>query len=135
MSSPHRRFEISSAPPAAPPASRLWTPLIAGPAAWIAQGLLGWYVGSLPCGSMSTGAARVALGAISIGALVIAVAGLLIARTNWLSASPEPLNALNASDRVQFISTIGLLTCAVFIVGIVWAGLTSVFLHDCGRMR
>jgi hypothetical protein len=38
-------------------------------------------------------------------------------------------------DRISFMAFGGFLVSTIFSIAIVWAGLSSAFLSDCGRMR
>src|SRR5215831_19793138 len=69
--------------------SRLWMGVLLAPAAWIAQGGLGWWIGYLPCTTMNTSTARVLLAVMSAVALAIGMTGLVIAWTSWGRVSPH----------------------------------------------
>jgi hypothetical protein len=115
---------------------RLWAGVLLAPAAWIAQGALGWWFGYAACTPFGVGSARAGVAVLSIVALAIAVAGGWIAWTNWGRTTDErhPTRVL-AWDRVEFMSAGGVLVSGVFALGIVWAALSAVLLHECGGMR
>jgi hypothetical protein len=113
--------------------ARLWFGVLAAPAAWIAQGALGWFFGYTVCTSMSLPSVRVVLAVISIAAIAVTVAGLFTAWRNW-EQSRGPAG-LEAWDRVAFMSIAGILVSCSFVAGTVWAGLTPVMLDSCGGMR
>jgi len=106
------------------------------PAAWIAQGSLGWYFGYEACAGLTTGGARVALAVLSAVALVAGLVGMSIAWSNWGRITPErhPMD-IKGWDRVEFMSAGGVLVSGMFTIGIVWAALSPVLLHECGGMR
>ncbi len=136
MTAAHRRTDVSTLHPAAVPPGRLWTGVVLAPAAWIAQGALGWYVGYRACAGETTAGARMALSVLTLAALAAALTGLAVAWGNWGRTTPERHVAdVKAWDRVEFMSAGGVLVSGVFTIGIAWAGLTAILLHECGGMR
>jgi hypothetical protein len=136
MSAQHRSTDVSTRHPADLPPGRLWTGVLLAPAAWIAQGSLGWYFGYQACAGLTPPSARVALGVLSIVTLALAVAGLWIAWGNWgQTTSERHIGQVKAMDRVEFMSAGGVLVSTVFAIGIAWAGLSALLLHECGGMR
>jgi hypothetical protein len=118
------------------PAGRLWAGVLIAPVAWIAQGGLGWYFGWASCTVLTIDGARLVIGTISLVALVAALAGLAIAWGNWGHVAVERhVTRVKGRDRVEFMSAGGVLASGMFAIGIAWAGLTSVLLHQCGGMR
>jgi hypothetical protein len=118
------------------PMLALWFPLAAGPAAWTVQGLLGWWAGERICSAMSIGAVRGVTALTTLAALAVAMAGIVTALRTWQRSSPaaHPMHT-DARDRVEFMALGGVLVSSAFAIGIVWAGLSSVFLNACGRVR
>jgi hypothetical protein len=114
----------------------LWFALLAPPAAWSGQELLGWFFGERTCGSMTPAAVRLTVLGITVAALAVSIAGAARGWRSWRhsSAATDPL-ATDAEDRVEFMALGGLLVSVVFTIGIAWSGLSSAFLGDCGRMR
>lgn len=114
----------------------LWFPLVGGPAAWMIQGLIGWWSGERLCSAMSIGAARGLTLVVTIVALAIAVGGIVLASRTWQRSSPtsHPMHT-DATNRVEFMALGGVLVSSAFAIGIVWAGLSSIFLNACGRVR
>jgi hypothetical protein len=125
---PHERRDVAP--------TRLWAGVLLAPAAWIAQGSLGWYFGYEACTTFGVGPARVTLIVVSLITLAIAVAGGSIAWTNWGSVSQERHPAhVHGWDRVEFMSAAGVLVSAMFVIGIGWAMLSALLLDSCGGMR
>jgi len=119
--------------PSEVPERRLWFPILVAPAAWIAQGGLGWFFGYRVCTSMSIVTVRSVLGVISVLAVATTLAGLFTAWRSW-QQSDGPAG-VDAWDRVAFMSLAGVVVSASFLLGSIWAGLTPVFLGSCGGMR
>ena len=136
MTAAHRRADVSTVHPAFVPPARLWTGVLLAPAAWIAQGALGWYFGYEACDALTAGGARAAIAALSIVAFALALGGWWVAWMNWgrTTADRHPSN-VKGWDRVEFMSAAGVLVSTVFAIGIAWAALSGVLLHECGGMR
>lgn len=116
--------------------TRLWAGVLLAPAAWIAQGALGWYLGYEACTTFGVDRARIGLLVLSLIALAIAVAGGSLAWNNWgaVSAVRHPAH-VHGRDRVEFMSAGGVLVSVVFVIGIGWATLSALLLDACGGMR
>jgi hypothetical protein len=127
-----------------PPADRLlvpptlrgsdggWYGLLVPPVAWALQGGLGWYFGQRMCQGLTPPSVRWILFGVSIAALVLALVGVARGWNAWragIAADPEH------RDRVDFVAFGGFLVSSIFALAIVWAGLASAFLFDCGWMR
>ncbi len=135
--------ERSDAPP--PSLGQLWFALWAGPLAWAAQGLLGWWIGGSACANgtpgtsvwhLSIGGLQVLVGVISVIAILIALAGLVIGYRSYQRSTPQPdLSDIRGRGRVDFMAASGLLVSSIFVIATVWAGLTSVLVNPCGTMR
>jgi hypothetical protein len=115
------------------PEGRLWFGVLAAPAAWIAQGALGWFFGYRVCTSMSIASVRTTLGVISVLAIAVTIAGLITGWRNYRQFGGGI--GIEACDRVAFMSLAGVFVSAAFLVGSIWAGLTPVLLDNCGGMR
>jgi hypothetical protein len=113
-------------------AARLWIGLTAAPAAWIAQGLFGWFVGSRICTSMSIARVRLTSGVFSLAMLAAALWGLSLAWTNWraVAAAPRP-----PCDRIEFMASGGSFVSVCFVIAIIWGTLNPLMLNVCGGMR
>jgi hypothetical protein len=112
--------------------ARLWLGLTAAPAAWIAQGLFGWFVGARICTSMSIARVRLTSGMFSVAMLAAAFWGLSLAWHNWREATAVPRPP---SDRIEFMAAGGGFVSACFLVAIGWATLSPLLLDVCGGMR
>jgi hypothetical protein len=119
---------------------RLWFGVFAAPTAWVAALLLG-YVTSCTSRDVASGALLVLLA----GMLAVALVGLIVAFANWRSLGqvPSPSNVA-ASDapalapwwgRSRFLAGGGLLTSALFLVGIVFFAISASLAPTCSRMQ
>jgi hypothetical protein len=94
-----------------------------------------WWIGARLCRPLSVGTARGLAGAVSIVALGMAVAGVAIGLRQWRRVrgdgdSPGPTGSV-----AQFAAMASVFISAAFAVGILWAGLSSLWLSGCGAMR
>lgn len=113
-----------------------WFSLLAAPVAWSLQELFGWYFGARVCAALPLGGVRVVLGAASLVALAVSVWGALVGWRNLQRTSGgTTLLGTDANERVEFMSLAGLLVSSVFVLGIFWAGLSTVVLDVCGYVR
>jgi hypothetical protein len=69
---------------------------------------------------------------VSIAALLFALVG--VAR-GWNAWRDNVAAESDHRDRVDFVAFGGFLVSGVFSLAIVWAGLSTAFLFDCGWMR
>jgi len=113
-------------------AARLWLGLTAAPAAWIAQGLFGWFVGSRVCTSMSIAQVRLTSGAFSLVMLAAALWGLSLAWSNWRTIAAAPRLP---GDRIEFMAFGGSFVSLSFVIAIIWGTLNPLMLNVCGGMR
>jgi hypothetical protein len=114
----------------------LWFALLAPPAAWAVQGLLGWFFGERTCGGMTPASVRWTLFAISLLAFLVALAGITRGWSRWRArTTARDVMVTEAADRVEFMALGGFLVSSVFAVAIFWGGLSSAFLFDCGHIR
>lgn len=117
-------------------ATRLWAGVLLAPAAWIAQGSLGWYFGYQACTTFGVAPARVAVLVLSLVSLAIAVTGGGLAWTSWgrVSQTRHP-GHVDGWERVEFMAAAGVLVSTMFVIGIGWATLSALLLDTCGGMR
>jgi hypothetical protein len=108
----------------------VWYALLAPPVAWALQEWLGWYFGQRTCSALAPPSVRWILLGVSVAALAATLAGLARGWGLWREAR-DP----DHRDRVDFLAFGGLLVSGVFTIAIVWAGLSTAFLSDCGLMR
>lgn len=127
---------MTAAPARSVPVWRLWFPLVVAPAAWAAQGGLGWLLGARVCDPLSTSAARGLIALVSVAMLLLVLVATLMAARTWRTVSPEAsLTAAQAWDRTEFLAAGGLFVSSLFALGIVWAALGGLLLTRCGSMR
>jgi hypothetical protein len=105
---------------------------VAPPAAWAAQEWLGWYFGQRICQGLTPPAVRWIVFGISVVALVVALVGV---SRGWSALHDRAAAELDHRERVDFVAFGGFLVSSVFALAIVWAGLSTAFLFDCGWMR
>jgi hypothetical protein len=111
---------------------RLWFGVLVPPAAWIVQGLSGWFFGARMCGGLPPGAIRTALGLIGAVAVAAALAGMSVSRDNWREARA---GGLTAEDGFGFLAFGGIFIGATFAMGTGWATLSALLIRSCGAMR
>lgn len=109
-----------------------WFGLLVPPLAWAVQGGLGWYFGQRMCRGLTPPSVRWILLGISIAALIVALAGV---SRGWSAWHDSAAATSDHRDRVDFVAFGGFLVSSVFALAIVWAGLSTAFLFDCGWMR
>jgi len=136
MSAAHRRSDVSTMHPADVSPRRLWAGVLLAPAAWIAQGSLGWYFGYQACAGLTVPGARVSLTILSAVTLAVAATGGWMAWTCWgqTTAERHPLH-ITAWDRVEYMAAGGVLVSGIFAIAIMWGGLIAAFINECGGMR
>lgn len=112
------------------PASRwTWFALLAPPAAWTFQEWLGWYFGQRTCTTLTPTSVRWILLAVSLAAVAVTLSGVVRGWGVWRHGDPDH------RDRVAFMTFGGLLVSGIFTIAVIWAGLSTAFLSDCGVMR
>ena len=101
---------------------KLWTGILAGPAAWIAQLSLVYPIAQLTCHSGFAPQHTGTLHAISTAALVTIAFGGLV---SW------PLRNETSEQRVRFMSRLGLLTCALFALVVLATWAPAFIMSNC----
>jgi hypothetical protein len=116
------------------PAGRALFPVMGPPLAWMAQGLLGWFVAShassaAPFALLSARSARVLIAILTAVALAVTVSGIAAARSQLRSAraSVDP-------ERAEFLSMAGLVVAGSLTLGVAWAGLV-LLVRVCGALE
>ena len=110
--------------------------MLVAPAAWIAQGALGWYWGYTACTTLTPSGARATLAVLTIAALVASVTGLAIAWTNWGRITRERhVTEVNAWDRVEFMAQAAFYGGVILLVNIVMFGLAPLIIASCQGAR
>jgi hypothetical protein len=112
---------------------RLWFGVFAAPAAWVTTLLLGYAISAAICRSREvTSGALVVLLAVMF---VFALAGLIVAFANWRSlGQAPPRSGLAWWGRSRFLAGGGLLTSALFLVGIGFFAISALLTPPCSRM-
>ncbi len=127
---------MSTSESLAPPAPRIWFAILGAPAAWAAQGLIGWFVAGRACaGSLDSGGARTIEMIISALALIIALVGVGVGLGAWRHSGDATITAIRAEVRQDFLAAVALIVAVAFSLGIVWAALSAFLLPMCERMR
>ena len=117
----------------------VWFGILAAPAAWAAQGLLGWFVEGAACSSayvaISPPAARAVEWTIGLAASIVALAGLAVGISLWRRSRDPRLTALQVERVPDFMAATALLVSLVFLLAIGWASLPSALLRVCENVR
>jgi hypothetical protein len=101
---------------------RLWTGILAGPAAWVAQLSFIYPIAQLTCHAGFAPQHPGTLHAISIGALMATAFGVF---ASW------PLRHQASEQRVRFMAQLGLLTCALFALVVIATWAPAFIMHNC----
>lgn len=119
-----------------------WRAVVAPPAAWLAQGAIGWFIAAHACAEdtrrISPATARVWIGAITVVALAISVGGLMASRHMWRApavvteSGPVPAAV---TERVRFVGMVGLVICITLTLGLALAGFPMILVSGCGEAR
>jgi hypothetical protein len=122
-----------------PPEPSSWLSIAVPAAAWGAQGLLGWYVAAHACAEagprtlgLTAGGARGLIGALTILAVAASAISLVSAIRR---RGGRILEDVHDNDRDVYLAKAGVFVAASLTVGLVFAGLSSVFLVFCGVTR
>lgn len=121
------------------PRDSSFLPLIAAPAAWAAELLLGWYA-TTHCCAMRPGvhwlpstcrAIGGAVAAVSLAVIAAALGGAIVARRRAAAADPDPAVA----ERRRFLATAAVFVAATLLVGTAWTAFGSLAGDLCGVGR
>lgn len=124
-------------PPPSP--ARVWIAMLAAPAAWAAQGLLGWLVASLGCvpgdaGWLSPPTAHALELGISAAALAVAGAALAIGWAAWRGGARAAAD-VQGRARPDFLAATAMLVSAVFVIAVALAAMPQFVLPMCETAR
>jgi cytochrome bd-type quinol oxidase subunit 2 len=115
---------------------RLWTGVLAAPAAWVVAEGVGYVVAARACepsvgaaASAETAHARLLDIAICVVCLIIGVVGLWSAIANVRAARRD------ANDRATFLSIGGAFSSALFTAGIALFALPALIVNACNQAR
>jgi len=125
---------------------RLWFGVIAAPVAWLTAELVGYLLVAQGCGWSTASRAYAMPGAfaifvaVTIVCLLVALAGLVVARANWrriADAAPEPpIGAEPAlAGRVRFLAFTGMVASGLFLLGLVLFGVLPLLLETCSEVH
>ncbi len=125
---------------------RLWFGIVAAPAAWALAELAGYVLVARGCASRHAGGARYAtppaltafLG-LAILCLLLAIAGLLVARANWRrldrSSAPSGAAETTAMGRARFLARSGTIAGALFVLGLLLMVILPPLLQPCNEVH
>jgi uncharacterized membrane protein len=125
---------------------RLWFGIVAAPAAWALAELVGYVLVAQGCAWSHSGAAHyatppafTAFVGLTILCLLLAIAGLTIARANWrrLGRSSATRGATEpaAIGRARFLACSGMLAGALFLLGLVLMAILPLLLQSCNEVH
>ena len=125
------------------PRGSLWFGTAGAAVAWAWHGVICEVISSEACrnnigslGPLSPVGVRWLLAGITLGFLAIATAGGIVSYRNWQRvAETRDLMHAEGPQREQFMSLAGIFVSVAFVVGIIWAGLTLIFLDICMKAR
>ena len=110
----------------------MWFGLLAAPAAWVIQFLLGFGVTQAKCNPAGT-RWGVAIDTVTVAATVAAA---LVALLGWAAAfaafrATRDAGSAPPSGRIRFLAILGLTTSPLFFLIIVWSGVGALSLKEC----
>jgi hypothetical protein len=124
---------------------QLWFGVLAAPVAWVLAEVVGYVLTARGCswahsalGGYVVPRAFAVLVGLTIICMLVAIGGLIVARTNWrriareaarVSAAAEPV----ALSRARFLALCGILTSALFLLGLLLMGLLPPLLQACSE--
>jgi hypothetical protein len=125
------------------PPSRLWFGVSAAAIAWAIQELLSIVIASLACDNgayvwtrLSAGGVRALLAVITLGLLAVTVTAGFTSFRTWRSLSAQrQLIRAEGRSREEFMALIGVFVSAVFVAGILWAGIPLIMIALCRSAR
>lgn len=121
---------------------QLWFGVAAGATAWATHSLIINLICSQACKAgrggtyydLTPGAVRILLGVVTVILLCVALGAGLTAFRNWRQLSGQAsLREDQAESRTDFMALIGLFASAIFVVGIIWAGLPVILVSLCSN--
>jgi hypothetical protein len=121
--------------PTDPPPPYLWFGVVGAPVAWATQSLLGWFAGSVVCNyreeQSSVWFSAAGLHAIEIGVSTLAILVAVGALTTSIGAWREFAGRERAPAPYDFLASVAVFSSAIFLFGIVWAGMPLYMLAPC----
>ncbi len=118
-----------------PPPPYLWFAVLGAPVAWAMQSLLGWFAGSVVCNfreeQTSVWFSAAGLRAIEIGVSTLAILVAVGALATGIGAWREFAGRERDSAPYDFLASVAVFSSAIFLFGIVWAGMPLYMLAPC----
>lgn len=118
-----------------PPPAYLWFGVLGAPVAWAMQSLLGWFAESVVCNyreeQTSVWFSAAGLRAIEIGVSTLAILVAVGALATGIGAWREFAARESEPAPYDFLATVAVCSSAIFLLGIVWAGLPLYMLAPC----
>lgn len=122
---------------------RLWFGTAAAAGAFAIDGFVCFLISTQACrfgdgrlGPLSPPAVRVLLGVITLICLAVAASGGLVSIRNYRAVSePHSIFHAEALNREAFMSLVGILLSAAFVIGIIWAGIPVILIQVCVNAR
>ena len=118
----------------------LWFGFFAACFAFALEGFTGWVISSRACfigegslGPISPGGVRWLLAGITIVLFAVAVTAGTVSYRNWRSLSASKLTQTEGKGAREFVALSGVLISSILSIGILWAGLSLIFLNECMR--
>lgn len=125
------------------PPRRLWFGATGAAVAWALHSTVCEVIASKACqnnigswGALSPIGVRWLMAVVTLIALAVAVASGLVSFSNWrtLAERPDFVHA-EGHRREQFMALVGTFAGAVFVIGILWAGIPLIMLDVCIKAR
>ena len=125
------------------PPVRLWFGSTGAAVAWALQGSVCFLIATQACasgtgnwGPLSGPGVRILTGCITIGFLVMAALSGFVSYRNWrtLCGQRRLLDA-EGIGRQEFMAIAGVFVGTASVIGLIWAGIPSIFIPTCVNFR
>lgn len=131
MAAPLRHESASARPPVRPlHGLALGFAILGGPIAWMLQHAVSYFLVTLTCTS-GWGGLGLGIGISTVVFATIALAAGVVAYREWQRASARPESG-DQVHRTRFLTMMGWVLAAVFVLVIVLTGLPPFFMPPCG---
>jgi hypothetical protein len=124
------------------PRRSLWYGIVGGPLAWAVQTTLGWLVEGVSCLGGRTDwtdatarESRLLQWVVVVFCLLIVGGALAVALTAWRAAGRDAATKIEAFGRPDFLTAVALVVSSMFLIAVLWTGLTQIFLPLCEVTR
>jgi hypothetical protein len=123
--------------------ARLWFGTITAAVSWVLLGCMDILINWRACQHQERYgipppeiSARVLIGGLAVFLLAIVIFAGFVSYRNWQRLTLEgDLMRTHAVERREYMAVLGLIMTVIMGMGIVWLGLTSLFLDICWRAR